>query len=134
MIQQNQVLLRAAIAALATTIACSDATESTREGVGSAPPFGQGQQEAPVDRERMALEAFDRWAPLLAGGAVDDARALCEGWLTTADLGHHVEAHKCLANIAIATMRQSTGQAPPIHWRWRATHLERRRRTRPRSL
>jgi len=61
----------------------------------------------------MAHEAFDRWAPLLAAGAVDDVRALCEGWLTTQDHGQHVEAHKCLANVSIASMRQGADTTPP---------------------
>ncbi|MDP6979873.1 MAG: tetratricopeptide repeat protein [Myxococcota bacterium] len=61
----------------------------------------------------MAREAFDRWAPLLAGGAVDDARALCEAWLGTPDHGHHVEAHKCLANVKIATMRKPAAEGGP---------------------
>lgn len=90
--------------------------------VGSAPPGGLGaMRDAPVSRDQMAREAFDRWAPLMAGGAVDEARSLCEAWLGTADLGHHVEAHKCLANVAIATQRENPGQglsagggAPPI--------------------
>ncbi len=100
----------------AVFLACSDAGApgDDASGVGAAPPpGGQARQEAPVDRDRMAREAFDRWAPLLAGGAVDDARALCEGWLGTPDQGHHVEAHKCLANVTIATMRRAEAEAPP---------------------
>ncbi len=108
----RSVVLVGALAALA----CGEGTTTREEtlGVASAPPNARATpQDGPIDRDRMAREAFDRWAPLIAGGAVDDARALCEAWLGMPDHGHHAEAHKCLANVTIATMRKPAAQGGP---------------------
>ena len=103
-------------------LACSQEPASDPESpfisqVDSAPPTAElgraspGQTRATA-RDRKAREAFDRWAPLLASGSTEQARALCEAWLGESDEGHHGEAHKCLANVAIASSgaRQSDGK------------------------
>lgn len=64
-------------------------------------------------RNQAALEAFDRWTQVLTSGAIDEARALCESWLEEPDRGHHAEAHKCMANVTIATSRVDIGGLPP---------------------
>ena len=69
-----------------------------REPVGSAPPGGTVLP--PIDPKQSAREAFDQWAPLVTTGQHEEARAICSGWLKEKDIGHHSEAHKCLANIA----------------------------------
>lgn len=95
-------------------LACSENPASEPEGsfasrVDSAPPTAElGVLRSPNDasaRNRRAREAFDRWAPLLASGAVDRARILCEAWLGQLDEGQYGEAHKCLANVEIASSR-----------------------------
>ncbi|MBW1886516.1 MAG: tetratricopeptide repeat protein [Deltaproteobacteria bacterium] len=88
-------------------LACSDEPSSDVGSplvskVGSAPPQ-LGKRS--VQRADRAREAFDRWAPLLTSGAIEEARALCGGWLGEPDRGHHGEAHKCLANVEIARSR-----------------------------
>ena len=97
-----------------SALACSEEPASDGESpltsrVDSAPPIGElGGTHNPTRaaaRNRKAREAFDRWAPLLSSGATEGARALCEAWLGESDDGHHGEAHKCLANVEIATAR-----------------------------
>jgi len=63
-------------------------------------------------RDDQAREAFARWAPLLASGAIEEARVLCEAWLGEPDRGHHGEAHKCLANVEIVTSRTTMERVP----------------------
>lgn len=70
--------------------------------VDSAPPQFGGLSARRDDRAR---EAFDRWAPLLTSGNIEQVRALCGGWLDEIDRGHHGEAHKCLANVEMAMSR-----------------------------
>ncbi len=41
------------------------------------------------------------WQDLLKGGKRDEARSLCSGWLASKDTAKLVEAHKCLANVAL---------------------------------
>jgi tetratricopeptide (TPR) repeat protein len=41
------------------------------------------------------------WASLIKGGKCEEARILCIGWVTSKDTAKLVEAHKCLANVAL---------------------------------
>lgn len=41
------------------------------------------------------------WPSLLKGGKCEEARSLCTGWMTSKDTAKLVEAHKCLANVAL---------------------------------
>lgn len=44
------------------------------------------------------------WAALVQGRELEQARALCEGWLTSGgDDATKAEAHKCLANVELAS-------------------------------
>ncbi len=113
--------LSALLCIAAFGVGCSDehAAQDGLSRVESAPPGGTAASEPIVDRARMAREAFDRWAPLVTGGALEEARSLCESWLGTPDHGHHSEAHKCLANVTIATSRSridgmSAGAGPAV--------------------
>jgi len=103
--RRSRRLCRLAAALLSATLlapGCSDTPVSEQESsLAARSPSGAFT----IERERMAREAFDRWAPLVTRGALDEARALCEAWLGAQDHGHHVEAHKCLANVTIATAR-----------------------------
>jgi tetratricopeptide (TPR) repeat protein len=101
--------------------ACGDDPESSAgdplaSKVGSAPPplgeLSTRRDERSTRRIDQARLAFNRWAPLVTSGATEEARALCGSWLDEADRGHHGEAHKCLANIAIATSRASISGLP----------------------
>ena len=84
----------------------SSLADEDREPVGSAPP--SGSQLPKIDPKQNAREAFDIWAPLVTTGQHQQARKICTGWLKEEDIGHHSEAHKCLANIAIADGRLET--------------------------
>ncbi len=76
--------------------------------VESAPPSPAHLPDP--DPKQNARQAFDRWVPLVTTGQHDEATALCSGWLKEKDSGQHSEAHKCLANIAIAEARLETPQ------------------------
>lgn len=41
------------------------------------------------------------WASLLKGGKCEEARSLCTGWVASKDTAKLVDAHKCLANVAL---------------------------------
>ncbi|MCP4035879.1 MAG: tetratricopeptide repeat protein [bacterium] len=107
---------------LFAALACSEEPATTDLGdhatsrVNSAPPrMGEvtsREQARTIDRKHAAREAFDRWAPLVMSGAIEQARALCSTWLEGPDRGHHSEAHKCLANATIATSRATIRGLP----------------------
>lgn len=80
-------------------------------GLGATAPGQSRKTSLETTWDRKAREAFDRWAPLLASGATEQARALCEAWLGESDEGHHGEAHKCLANLVIASPFGRQGNA-----------------------
>jgi tetratricopeptide (TPR) repeat protein len=113
-------------------LACSEEPASQSESlvasrVDSTPPsadFGVvRRQSLAAARKRKALEAFDRWTPLLASGSVAQARVLCEAWLGEPDEGHYGEAHKCLANVEIASARGLAGASAPGRTWERSTNL-----------
>jgi hypothetical protein len=41
------------------------------------------------------------WQDLCKSGKCEEARSLCTGWMTSKDTAKLVEAHKCLANVAL---------------------------------
>jgi tetratricopeptide (TPR) repeat protein len=41
------------------------------------------------------------WQSLVKSGKCEEARTLCTGWMTSKDTAQLVEAHKCLANVAL---------------------------------
>ena len=41
------------------------------------------------------------WLSLIKAGKCDEARSLCTGWRSSKDIAQLVEAHKCLANVAL---------------------------------
>lgn len=88
----------------------------TASQVDSAPPPGLPLSDklgdATSERLRTANQYFNHWVPLLTSGAVDEAKAICESWLDEPDRGHHAEAHKCLANLAIAVSRTEFSGLP----------------------
>lgn len=43
------------------------------------------------------------WPSLLKDGKCQEARSLCTGWMTSKDTAQLVEAHKCLANVALCS-------------------------------
>ena len=113
----NFVVLTAASIVAAAAIGCGESatpelqSSMSPEGGGSvdsAPPLPLGLPKP--NPKQNAREAFDLWVPLVTTGRNDEANALCSSWLKKEDVGQHAEAHKCLANIAIAESRRT---APP---------------------
>lgn len=47
------------------------------------------------------------WTSLLKGGKCEEARSLCTGWMTSKNTAKLVEAHKCLANVALCGNRDA---------------------------
>lgn len=98
-----------AVVALVGLSSCSDDSRVDNAGVSPAVVDGSAQSR---ERDRAAREAFDHWTELLTSGGIEEARALCESWLAEPDRGHHGEAHKCLANVTIATSRAEVRGLP----------------------
>ena len=95
-------------------VSCSDdSAPSDQGGLGSrvesplpnANLLGGDESSETSKRERKAREAFNRWTSLVLSGSIEKAKSLCESWLEEVNRGHHAEAHKCLANVAIASSR-----------------------------
>lgn len=95
-------------------VSCSDDSAPIgQDGLGSraeSPPpnanlVGGDGSGAISERERNAREAFNRWTPLVISRSIEKAKGLCESWIEEVDRGHHAEAHKCLANVAVASSR-----------------------------
>lgn len=102
-------------------LACSDELGSDVGNplvskVDSAPPhlgeLSTQRDKRSRERDQQAQKAFNRWAPLVTSGAIDEARGLCGAWLGEPDRGHHGEAHKCLANVEIASSRTQVSGLP----------------------
>ncbi len=45
----------------------------------------------------------ERWMELIADEQFAAARETCSGWLASQDVAHRAEAHKCLANVEVAS-------------------------------
>ncbi|MBW2273947.1 MAG: tetratricopeptide repeat protein [Deltaproteobacteria bacterium] len=83
--------------ALLAAVACGERADDA----GSAPLSGtSGENEA--SKPTLAREAFEYWAPLVTTGRFEEARVLCTPWLEKQEPSYRTEAHKCLANVAIA--------------------------------
>ena len=54
------------------------------------------------------------WAALLRKGKVEEARNLCGEWLTSGDTAKKVEAHKCLANVALTGQEVTSLEANDV--------------------
>jgi tetratricopeptide (TPR) repeat protein len=116
---RSEILVAILVAAIvAGPVGCGDwdspqlqsSHSNESEGpVESAPPPPSGLPQP--DPKKNARDAFDLWVPLVTTGQHDEAKSLCSNWLNERDVGQHSEAHKCLANIAIAEARLSTPPA-----------------------
>jgi tetratricopeptide (TPR) repeat protein len=55
---------------------------------------------------KAALPLDEQWTRLMDTGKVAGAKALCAGWVESADLTKRVSAEKCLANVALRRGQQ----------------------------